>query len=145
VRGEAKQKGELLAAGADSIWLLRGDTIVSVATTHIRNVEVERHSFTGRRMMGIMAGAGLVYGIALGVACSSYEGGGDCGSVALGTMALYVGAGSVWALSTMYSSKYRFSPSRWDEIRAFARFPQGIPDSVRAVGTLAPRAAKSGR
>lgn len=134
----SKVRGELMAASADTVWLLRDSTLVPFASSRLHGVEVQRHEFGAKRTMKWMSIAGLVTGVALMVSCSSYEsspdGGGDsggCVAVLPGTLLFFAATGGIFAFFNDYSSKQRILPGGTVRLRPYARFPQGIPDSLR--------------
>lgn len=142
IAGE-RVSGELLAVGRDTVWLLSGDTLRAIGAGGIRRIDVDRHRFNGNKTMLWMSLAGTGTGVALVLSCVSYKNSEDdssvsCGGVLPGTLLLFLVAGAVLAFSNDHSSKYRLSPVETERLRAFARFPQGIPDSLAA--TSAPRA-----
>lgn len=127
--------GELIAVRGDSIWLLKDGQLRSFAAIGVSMLDVERHSFDGRKTLRWNAITGLVTGSALLVACSLYNN--KDGSKSYGcplvvpvSVALFSVLGSVFALTNDHSSMYHLVPADTLRLRAFARFPQGLPDSL---------------
>ena len=129
--------GELIAANAENIWLLRNGSLDVFGTSSILTVDVERHRFDGMKTFKWMTLTGVATGAALTLSCirfRSHDGGnaGGCGGVLLGTTGVFAGIGSLLAISNDHSSMYHLVPNDVNQLRAFARFPQGLPDSLRA-------------
>jgi hypothetical protein len=122
-------EGELLAVDSAGIWLLQRDTLVHYDTAAIRQVRLERHVLNGRRTIVWMMLAGLGTGVALSVACSQVEDA-DCGGVLQSAVLAYTAAGALFSLSNQYSSVWHWSPAESERLRAYARFPQGLPAGV---------------
>ncbi|MEX2154003.1 MAG: hypothetical protein WD825_11740 [Gemmatimonadaceae bacterium] len=134
--------GELLAANGDTVWLLSAGAVRSFGAAELRSVDVARHRFGAKKTFVWMSVAGLGTGVALLISCSSYasteDGSADCGGVLPGTFLFFVVTGAVFALFNEYSSKHHLKPDDTPSLRPFARFPQGLPDSLAALA--APRA-----
>jgi hypothetical protein len=128
--------GELIAVNADSIWLLRRDSLLAFGMAGIRGVEVQRHRFTAKRTLLVSVVAGVVSGAALTLACSSVEDAEGCGGVFPAMVVATTALGGVLAIGANASSKFYFAPHQWSDMRGFARFPQGMPDSARATQVL---------
>ncbi|GAC1653948.1 MAG: hypothetical protein NVS4B3_17470 [Gemmatimonadaceae bacterium] len=135
--------GELLAVSSDSLWLLRDTTILVFPADALKIIHVARHSFDGRRTVATMIVAGAVTGAALMVACGQVKNT-DCGAVLPAALLTHAVLGGLFALSTDHSSMHRFSPRQWAELRGYARFPQGLPDSARVKRSLSDRPPTSG-
>jgi hypothetical protein len=126
-----KEKGELLAIDQDRIWLYAKDGVREFETATVREVRVERHGEgTTVRRIGLIGG--LVSAIALTVSCSSVEGNDGASCAAVGAA-----VGGVWALTGLLTShgldksaQLRV-PAADSSLRAFARFPAGLPKQVR--------------
>jgi hypothetical protein len=129
--GEApKEKGELLAIDQDRIWLYAKGGVREFETATVREVRVERHGEgTTVRRIGLIGG--LVSAIALSVSCSSVRN--DDESCAAVGMAF----GGVWALTGFLTSRGLDKsaqlrvPAADGSLRAYARFPAGLPKDVR--------------
>ncbi|MGA2382458.1 MAG: hypothetical protein ABSG61_03395 [Gemmatimonadales bacterium] len=123
--------GELLAAGADSAWVLalHPRRVVAVPMSAVSVATVRRH--------GLTAGKGLLWGVAVGVlsgagltaACSQVSSG--CGGVMVGSVLSGLLWGGLSAISFAYSERWRIEPVAADSIARFARFPQGPPVGLR--------------
>jgi hypothetical protein len=132
------QTGELIATSADSIWLMQSGNIWSLPKARIKKVNIERHRFTGARTFLWMSISGAVSGSMLAMACHSYESSSDgngsssgCLGILPGTVAVFLGIGSIFALSNHYSSNYHLVPTDNSRLQAYSRFPQGLPDTLR--------------
>jgi hypothetical protein len=127
--------GELIAVTQDSIWLMRDSTLLVFASPQVRRVQVQRHQYDAKRTMVWMAIAGGTTALALTAACGSYEsspegGGGSCAPVFPGVLATFAIAGGLFALVNQSSSRHSFTSDQVDAMRPYARFPQGVPDSL---------------
>jgi hypothetical protein len=129
-KGE-RVKGELLAVGADRLWVLapegRGRGIPFDA---IEEVRVRRHGLDGKTA-GAWATIGAVAtGAALAGACGSVEGAGGCGGFFLLTAGIWALFGGPAAHGLGKSSELRVSAPNFAMLRPYARFPQGLPQGV---------------
>lgn len=121
-------QGELLAARADSAWVLSPESrrVVGVRLRDFSEARVRRHGMTARTglLWGLVVGA--ISGIGMTAACAQVEDT-SCGGVfpifLLGGL-LY---GGVSAISFSSSSRWRFEPVTAAALAPFARFPQGPP------------------
>lgn len=128
--------GELISTNNDTIWVRERETITGFAHATIRKVNVERHPFDGKRSITVSAISGLVTGVALATACSSYNrsqnsSSSECTGVLPATVLVFAGVGGLFALSNDYSSQFHLVPADTGRLRSYSRFPQGIPDSLR--------------
>lgn len=129
-RNGPRLQGELLAANADSLWILTQNGLRSMTMNDISQVRIDRRKL-GAQMAWIWSlGAGALSGALLSAACSSVTTG--CGGVFIGTMGLWALYGAISAPSmqrvryqTISDPRLNF---RWQELRARARFPQGMPE-----------------
>ena len=83
---------------------------------------------------------GLVTGGALTAACTAETDG--CAGVGLITLGLWLGIGALCAPSLEGSSRIVLPRPTPEELRAFARLPQGLPAGVQP-GALAPATEKA--
>lgn len=129
-------RGELLAVEDDRLWLLGADQIVRTPLLpDIRRVEMDRHGFGSRRIITWTAVAGGVTGAALFGACLSVEDAGGCAGYSLVWVATWAGIGALSGLVARPTR--RVGPHALEELRPWARFPQGLPaDFVPASGRL---------
>jgi hypothetical protein len=132
-----KASGELLAVSRDSIWLNRSSAVVAYPVASLRQVRVQRHRFGFQRTMKWMGIAGLGTGSLLMVACNSYyasEGGGgdgDCIGLVPGSLLLFGAAGLLFGAINELTTRHYHLASETEFLRTFARYPQGLPDSLR--------------
>lgn len=131
-------RGELAAANRDTIWVFSRDGLVAWNTAELRRVHVRRHPFGFERTLKWMGWAGLGTGIALMVSCMSFEASTDGGGESSGcllvppvTVGFFAGAGLLFGAINEVSARHSLAPTDTDRLRPFARYPQGIPDSVR--------------
>lgn len=128
--GDITTSGELMSADSNSIWLLQGDSLNEYSLASLRRVQIPRHSFGVRQTIyaGVAVGAGT--GLLLTLACSQVE---DAACVFVLPVITGFGGilGALFAVFNDYSTVYRLNPSDWQTIRAYARFPQGLPAPVR--------------
>lgn len=127
----AKEKGELLAVDEERLWLRTRDGVREVPRGAVAEVRVKRHGYGGGLAKRIGLIGGLISGLALTAACSSVEDneGGGCAAVGFGV-------GAVWAITGLLASPgldasghARLFP-RDERLRAYARFPAGLPKDV---------------
>lgn len=140
-------RGELIAVASDTLWVLQGSTLRHVVLSTQHKIVVRRHNFTAERTMRWMLPAGAGTGAALLVACRSYErsedGNVDAGCVehVAGTMLSFAAAGLIFGGINAYTAVHRLTPADSVRLRAYSRYPQGLPEAVRAGTplTAAPR------
>ncbi len=135
----AKQqvKGELLVVEKDRLYVRAEDGVHEIPLGSVREARVKRHDFGKSKAYAWSLIGGLVTGGALAAACSSVEDAGNCGGVGLVTFGLWLGIGALCAPSLESSSRIKLERPTPDELRAFARLPQGLPAGVTPA-TLAP-------
>lgn len=127
----AKPKGELLAVDEERLWLRTKDGVREFPRGAVVEVRVRRHGFGGGLAKRVGLIGGLVSGLALTAACSSVEDneGGGCAAAGFGV-------GAVWAITGLLASPgldasaHARLPSRDERLRAYARFPAGLPKDV---------------
>ena len=132
--GERNLKGELLAVDQDSIWLFQGQRVLSVPRSEIAHVQVDRGGMGAKDAMLWSAIGGLVTGFALKAACESVDhsddaisgGATNCGAVFAGTLSLWLLVGAVSSVS-LNGTRHPSIATEPDTLRAYARFPQGLP------------------
>jgi hypothetical protein len=105
-----------------------------VARVEIDSIRVELH-----RLGAAEAGAwtligGLVTGGILAAACGSVEGSENCGAAFAGTLVLWAAIGVPASLNLAKSSGLVVKPDGLDQLRAYARFPQGVPQGLDPTG-----------
>jgi hypothetical protein len=129
--------GELVAVTEDTVWLFaRPDSsLVSVPRPSIVRLDVQRHQMSTGRTVKLMALAGAATGVLLAIACSSVDD--DCGMVIPAITLPFVGLGAVFGVFNFESAWMKHEPGEISRARSYARFPQGIPDTLR----IAPRAS----
>lgn len=135
-------KGELLAVEKDRLFVRAEDGVREIPLGSVREARVKRHDFGAAKAFAWSLIGGLVTGGALGAACSSVEDAGNCAGVGLVTLGVWLGIGALCAPSLESSSRIKLERPTPDELRAFARLPQGLPPGVTP-GTLLPAAGKT--
>ena len=147
VRDE-RVRGELLGVGSDTLWVLQGTAVRAVSLSTGRRIEVRRHTFDMRRTLKWLGIAGVATGATLMAACQSYEadgggGGNDCLAVLPATALFFGVSGLILGALNDHTTVHRLAPSDTVRLRAFSRYPQGIPpwirDSLTIPATTAPK------
>jgi len=130
-------KGELLVVGPERLWVRQSDDVAEVALAGVRRIDVKRHPWDARRAgMWALIG-GLATGGALTGACGATEAD-NCGVVGLITVGAWLLFGLVAAPSMESSSRLELSRPTADELRPFARLPQGWPEGVAPADLASP-------
>lgn len=125
-RDRAPIQGELIAASADSVWVLQGSALRSVPLKSLKRVEYRRFDSGASTAWTWGLVAGVVSAGALYAACSSVEGTDNCGILfptILAPWVLWAGVGA----ATLDGSSREDLPTTAETLRAYARFPQGLP------------------
>jgi len=136
-------KGELLVVEKDRLYVRAGDGVREIPLGSVREARVKRHDFGKSKAWAWSLIGGLVTGGAFTAACSSVEGEGSCGVALLISLGLWMGIGALSAASFEKSSRLVLSRPTPDELRAFARLPQGLPPGVTPA-TLVPATGQAG-
>lgn len=123
--------GELLAASPDSVWLLGDRGLASIPFGEIEQVRIQRSSFGAGKVWGWSLLAGLGSGVALTLACSSVEGA-SCGGILPGVLATWAIVGGLSSASVESSRHLRLDRPVAEQLRPYARFPQGLPQGYVA-------------
>ena len=128
--GNITTRGELMAADSNSVWLLQGASLNAYSLASLRRVQIPRHPFGGGQTIRAGVAVGAATGLLLTLACMQVE---DASCVAVWPVITALGGtlGALFAVFNDYSTVYRLNPSEWQTIRAYARFPQGLPSPVR--------------
>jgi hypothetical protein len=124
-----ERSGELFAVSAESLWLARDAEIVSVPWSRVERVQVRRSTLSAGRAMAYSVVLGLLTGGALDAACSQVEAA-SCGGVLPVALAGWLLVGGLSAISIESSATQTLRAARWEELRRYARFPQGLPDGL---------------
>lgn len=123
-------RGELIEAVDGSLLLLSESGYASVALDEVAQIEWRRHEFdSGDAMLWVGIGS-LVTLAGMSYACSQYEGG-DCSGAVAATVIPWAVLGVPFAL-WLGGSAWGDLPADELELRAYARFPQGAPESFRS-------------
>lgn len=126
-----KLEGELVTVDSQSLWVEEEDEIVGVPLPSVREVRVKRHGMDGGAAGMWSLLGGLTTGGLMAGACASADGG-SCGAVGLVVAGLWVVVGLLSAGSMERSSRLDLWKPTPEELREFARLPQGWPESFRA-------------
>ncbi len=120
-------RGELLAAGRDSIWVLPLEGSAHVIPLRwIAGARVSQSGITAKTMLIWAVVGGLISGGALTGACSTVEDA-SCGAVLPVTLGAWLLVGGLAAAVT--GSGTRSLPPDAAALSPYARFPQGLPPS----------------
>ena len=122
-------KGELLVVGPERLWVREAHEVAEVSLPGVRKVKVKRHSWDGHRAGLWALMGGLVTGGALTGACAAADGD-SCGGVGLIMLGSWLLFGLLAAPSMESSSHIDLPRPTAEELRPFARFPQGWPEGV---------------
>jgi hypothetical protein len=123
-------KGELLVVEKDRLFVRAADGVREIPLGAVREARVKRHDFGASKVFTWAVLGGLLTGGALTAACSSVEDADNCGGVGLVTLGLWLGVGALCAPSLQSSTRIKLPRPTPDELRAFARLPQGLPPGV---------------
>lgn len=118
-------RGELIAAEADTLWLLAGDSLATVPRDDVSTIRVRQHGLTGARGLIWGVTGGIVTGALLTGACSSVAD--DCGGVFVSTFLTWMLVAGLSAPSLSNSAWPRVAVDADPPLHAYARFPQGWP------------------
>ncbi|HET8648220.1 MAG TPA: hypothetical protein VFO85_22175, partial [Vicinamibacteria bacterium] len=123
-------QGELIAVEPERIWVLGREQAVPVPLNAVREVRVQRHRMTRSRGWAWTAIGALVTGGALAVACGSVEGNDGCGAVFAAVAGTWVVLGGLPSLALDQSAMMRLTQPTPEQLRPYARYPQGAPPAV---------------
>ena len=123
-------KGELIAVDPQLIWVLEPDRLSRLAFTEVEQVSVRRHGLNRKAAWRWTMLGAPVSGVVLTLACGSAEDSEGCGVILPGVGATWALFGALSAPSLEKSSQLRVLPSDWEALRPYARFPQGLPESL---------------
>jgi hypothetical protein len=139
--GQPARSGELVAIDKDSIWLLQPHGLASVPLSEVAQVRVDRGGMgaSGALLWSLIAG--VVSGAALSRACSSVEGA-DCGGIFVLSVGLWSLVGLVSAPSLQNARYQTLTSPQPDQLRARARFPQGLPAGMARDSLGRPRGSQ---
>ena len=128
--GKHEVKGELLVVEQDRLYVRAEQGVREIPLGSVREARVKRHDFGAAKAFTWSLIGGFVTGGALMGACSSVEGNDGCGGVALITLGTWLVFGLLSAPSFEASSRVQLQRPTPEELRAFARLPQGLPSGV---------------
>lgn len=115
-RGDGELMGELLAATADSLWIMGSSRATVIATADVAS----------GRLVGYDARPGTVAVATLVGTLATISN----GAFLVFTAPMWIIGGSIATASQGKAALEELPALRWTDIAAFARFPQGIPPSV---------------
>jgi hypothetical protein len=125
-----KVKGELLLVEKDRLYVRAEDGVREVPLGSVREARVRRQGpGKSRAYMWALVG-GLVTGGALAAACSSVEDNSGCGGIGLGTLGVWMLIGALSAPSFEAANRVVLPRPTPEQLRAYARLPQGLPAGV---------------
>ena len=120
--------GELLAADPSAMWVqLPDESLGEFPLASVSRLRAERHGFGGGKWLLV---AGGLTTIGMTVACASYEDADGCANVLAVSVGLWGLFGGFSALAIGSSRWERLTPDA-DALRAYARYPQGLPPGMR--------------
>lgn len=128
--GGERVKGELIAVEPEKIWVLGKEHVVEVPVSAIQELRVQRHRLDTRRGWAWTGIGALVTGGALALACSSVKGNNNCGGVFAGVALSWVVLGGLPSTALDHSATIRLKQPEPEELRPYARFPQGPPEGL---------------
>ena len=131
-------KGELLVVGDGEMWIRSKDGVEAVPLSTVRQVSVKRHNFGARQVLTWAAIGGLATGGTLYASCESVEGGESCLGIGLAVLASWALVGGIAAPLAEQSSYSRLERPLVEELRPFARLPQGLPPDVPPAALVGP-------
>lgn len=129
----APAQGELIVATPERILVLTDGEVREFPSAQVDQVLVRRHSVTARQVLGWLAAGAAATAVVLVASCLSVEGNGagQCayqGGVFPGITYAAIGVGSAFSIGA--SRNAEIHGSDWKRLRAYARFPQGLPPAV---------------
>ncbi len=124
-----KVKGELLAVGSDRLWVRTKEGVRDVPLPTVRRIDVKRHGFGARKALTWAVVGAVVTGGALAGACASVEGDANCG-IGLVAAGIWLVTGALVAPSAERSSYFQVARPVPEELRPYARLPQGLPEGL---------------
>ncbi len=130
--GDSATKGELLAVGAEQLWVLEPTRVREVPFGEIGQVRVRLHGLDGGKAWTWTLAGAVLTGAALTAACASVEGDNNCGAAFALTAVPWGLFGGLSARSLEKSSRVLVRGPDFDALRPYARFPQGLPEGVDA-------------
>jgi hypothetical protein len=132
--------GELLAVSSDTLWVWGESGLMASPVSSLTEVRIRQHSFTSGTMLLWGVFGGITSGVILTVACSSYQAEElSCGPVLPVFTLSGLLMGGLAALISGPSAYREFSPTQTQDLRAYARFPQGLPPGVDPSRLAGPR------
>jgi hypothetical protein len=131
--------GELLAVSAESLWVALRHENVSVPFDQVERVYVRRSNLGAGQALGYSVMMGLVTGGALAAACGQVDDA-ACGAVLPVAVLSWLAWGALSGMSLEAGAFTGVPAAEWEQLRPYARFPQGLPESVprRAVAGARP-------
>jgi hypothetical protein len=122
-------RGELIAASADSVWVLDNTALRGVPLASVQQVDIRRFNSGASTAWTWAIAGGLVSAGALTAACSSVEDTSGCGIILPLMMVPWLAWGWGGAASLGGSSRRSLRPAA-SVLRAYSRFPQGLPPDL---------------
>jgi hypothetical protein len=127
LHGGAELRGELLAVEEQRVWVMdAADTTASASLTRIREVRVQRHQWSARRVFQWTAVVGGITSAGMFLACTQEAETGECVGITVTWAAAWAAVGGISGLLIRPSLHLR--PAQGEQLRAYARFPQGLPE-----------------
>ncbi len=120
--------GELVAVSDDTLWMLAGPRLVALPMPQVAQVRIDRRTPGAGRAWAWALIGGAVTGGALTAACSSVRK--NCGGAFALSVALFLVPGAIAAASLDHARYQTLDRPEPGQLRARARFPQGLPPGV---------------
>ena len=140
-QGDSTVKGELLAVGAEQLWILEPTRVREVPFREIEQVRVRLHGLDGKKAWTWTVAGAVLSGAALATACSQVEGDGNCGGVLAVSLIPWAALGGLSASGLEKSSRILVRAPYLEALRPYARYPQGLPEGLDPA-TLVQKAEK---
>jgi hypothetical protein len=134
--GERLQ-GELIEAMGGNLTLAEETGLRAIDLSDVSSIRAKRHSFDGKKVAVWIGVGALVTGLGMTAACNSYEGSSGCGQVFPAIVLSWALIGGLFG-SGLASTAWTDVPMT-DDLRRFARFPQGAPANAAARGDATSR------
>jgi hypothetical protein len=125
---EPDLRGELLASDMERLWMLdREHGFVEVGFAGVEQIRIQRHGVTARTVTRwTLVAGGLTSAAMLGACLSVDDSNGECLAFTAVWALAWAAVGGLSGL-VMRPSR-RIGPGEVQELRPYARFPQGIPE-----------------
>lgn len=135
--GGPATRGELLTVDQGEVVVRARDAVQRLPLAAVRNVQVERHTLGYKTGLIWAAFGGLATGGALWMSCSTQPGN-DCRGVGAAVFGAWMIVGGLAGLSMESTTHFHIARPKAEELRPYARFPQGLPAGLDLDSLLPP-------